>query len=262
MERVTLRFYEELNDFLPSHRRKRDFEIAFELPRSVKDLIESLGTPHVEVDLILVNGVSVGFDHIVGNGDRISVYPVFESLDIAGVTRLRPAPLRVPRFVLDVHLHVLTRRLRMLGFDAWWNNHAEDDELARCSVREKRILLTRDLGLLKRSVVTRGLFVRATDPENQIIEILDRLDLYDRIRPFARCIRCNGAIFPIRDPEAVRDEIDASVPVGVRNWCTEYRRCEACGRFYWKGSHYARMLEAVRRIRRARAAARTRLRSG
>ena len=117
MYRVTIRFYEELNDFLEPSRRKSDIEIVFPERRSVKDLIESFGVPHVEVDLILVNGESVDFSRIVADGDRISVYPVFETLDIGPVTRLRPDPLREPRFVLDVHLRKLARRLRLLGFD-------------------------------------------------------------------------------------------------------------------------------------------------
>ena len=176
MQRVTVRFYEELNDFLESKRRKVRSEITFELPRSVKDLIESLGVPHVEVDLILVNGESCRFDRIVGNGDDVSVYPVFESLNIGGVGRLRPRPLRVTRFVLDIHLGALTRRIRLVGFDAK-DSIVDDGELALCSSREERILLTRDLGLLKRGIVTRGLAIRASDPDEQLFELLDRLNL-------------------------------------------------------------------------------------
>ena len=248
MERVTIRFYEELNDFLPEDRRKRDFEVEFELPRSVKDLIESLGAPHVEVDLILINGLSVGFDHLVSDGDRISVYPVFESLDIGAVTHLRPEPLREMRFILDVHLCTLARRLRMLGFDTVWENGAEDEELASRSIREKRILLTRDLGLLKRGAVTHGLFVRAIDPDLQTREVVERLDLQSKIAPFTRCIRCNGRILPIDDLDSVRDALESSVPPGVRAWCTEYHRCESCGRYYWEGSHYQRMIDMISRL--------------
>ena len=109
MYRVTIRFYEELNDFLPPQRRKRDIEVTFPGRRSVKDLIESFCVPHVEVDLVLVNGASVDFSYIVADGDRISVYPVFESFDIAGLTRLRPRPLRETRFVLDVHVEYEAR---------------------------------------------------------------------------------------------------------------------------------------------------------
>lgn len=251
--RITLRFYEELNDFLPIHQRKQPFDAYFELPRSVKDLIESLGVPHVEVDLILVNGESVDFDCIVGNGDVISVYPMFESLALEGFTRLRPQPLRTPRFILDVHLRTLARKLRMLGFDTRYSNAADDEELAAISSTENRILLTRDLGLLKRSVVQRGLFVRETDPEKQIIEILDRLDLSARINPFTRCIRCNGAIVRVDATSIAKDgketDTTSQIPESVRKWCKEFHRCDSCEKYYWKGSHYEHMLDEVARIK-------------
>ena len=80
---------------------------------TVKHLIESLGVPHTEVDLILVNGEPAGFDYQVNDGDRISVYPVFEALNITSLDHPHPQPLRDPRFVLDVHLGRLAAYLRM-----------------------------------------------------------------------------------------------------------------------------------------------------
>jgi uncharacterized protein with PIN domain len=238
---VTLRFYEELNDFLPEERRKRDFTVQLESRTSVKDLIESLGVPHVEVDLILADGESVGFGHIVEQTQRIAVYPVFESLDIGEVQHLRPRPLRVPRFVLDVHLGWLARRLRMLGFDCLYENDAGDDRLAQLSADEGRILLTRDRELLKRKVVTRGSWVRATDPAQQVTEILDRLDLRGAIRPFGRCPRCNGTLEEV-DAAEVEDRVPAeSFAAFDRFW-----RCAACGRPYWRGSHVETLEEWMR----------------
>src|SRR5271157_1471134 len=160
MKQASLRFYAELNDFLPPERRATDIPCPFHVSPAVRDLIESLGVPHTEVDLILANGESVDFDYPVRDGDRISVYPVFESLDIAPLARVRPEPLRHPRFVVDVHLGRLAASLRMLGFDALYRNDASDEELARTSSEQERILLTRDRGLLKRSAVTRGYYVR------------------------------------------------------------------------------------------------------
>ncbi len=116
-QRATFRFYEELNDFLSPDRRKIAFDYAFNGTPSVKDSIEAIGVPHPEVDLILVNDVSVGFDHLLNGGERVAVYPMFERVDISSLTRLRPNPLREPRFVLDVHLGKLARYLRLLGFD-------------------------------------------------------------------------------------------------------------------------------------------------
>jgi uncharacterized protein len=245
MFRVTVRFYEELNDFLEPARRKRDMEILFPERRSVKDLVESLGVPHVEVDLILANGEAVGFGYIVRDGDRISVYPVFETLDIGPVTRLRPEPLREPRFVLDVHLQKLARRLRLLGFDVDFSPARDDDELADIAEAEDRILLSRDRQLMMRRKVARGLYVRNTDPERQVTEMLDRLDLRAKCRPFTRCIECNGPIAAL-DPDGPGfADAAEGVPPGVRSWCREYYRCGGCGRVYWKGSHYEKLARTV-----------------
>src|SRR5262245_35325727 len=94
----TFRFYEELNDFLAPERRGTSFEYAYTGTPSVKDAVEAIGVPHTEIDLILVDGVSVRFDHLLRGGERVAVYPCFERLDLTGVTRLRPEPLRTPRF--------------------------------------------------------------------------------------------------------------------------------------------------------------------
>ncbi len=244
---LTLRFYEELNDFLTPDRRKQTFQLTYELPRSVKDLIESLGVPHVEVDLILINGESVDFEHPVKDGDFISVYPVFEALDITTATRLRPAPMRESRFIADVHLKTLVRKLRMLGFDTLYDAAWDDPDLVRIAEAQNRILLTRDIGLLKRGELSRGLFIRSQDPGEQLTELIRRLDLKSQIRPLSRCIRCNGLLTPI----LIRNipDIEASIPPDIRTSQTSVSRCSDCGRYYWRGSHYDRMLEQIRNIR-------------
>ena len=160
MHKISIRFYEELNDFLPEEKQKLRFEHSYIDRTSVKDLIESLGVPHTEVDLILVNGKPVGFDYLINDDDDISVYPVFESIDITDLQHLRPKPLRKPKFVADVHLGRLARYMRMLGFDTLYKNNIDDDEIVNISVDEKRTILTRDRNILKRSVVTHGYFVR------------------------------------------------------------------------------------------------------
>mgnify|MGYP003576701787 FL=1 len=209
------RFYEELGDFLAPDRRKRSFVHAFDGTPSVKDRIESLGVPHTEVDLILVDGEPVPFTYRLGGGERVAVYPVFERFELGEANRLRPTPLREPRFVLDVHLGRLASYLRLLGFDTLYRNDYEDDALLRISRDQHRILLTRDTGLLKRSAITHGAFLHATDPRRQLREVLDRFQLDARIAPFSRCARCNGTVElldtapdehdPDREPPGERD---------------------------------------------------------
>ncbi|HSW52088.1 MAG TPA: Mut7-C RNAse domain-containing protein, partial [Sulfuricaulis sp.] len=156
MSQVQLRFYEELNDFLPPERRKVSFTHELTRRTSIKDLIESFGVPHTEVEVILVNGRSVDFSHIVQPGDRISVYPMFESLDISPLLRLRDKPLREPRFVIDANLGQLARYLRLLGFDVLYRNSFTDREVARIAGEEGRIVLTRDRALLQHKIITHG----------------------------------------------------------------------------------------------------------
>ncbi len=244
--RVDIRLYAELNDFLPSDRRGRPISLEVGAGTTVKDLAESLGVPHTEIDVILVNGESVDFGYQVGEGDRVSVYPVFEALDVSPLVRLRPRPLREVRFVLDVHLGRLARTLRLLGFDSVWRNDATDDELAAISVDERRILLTRDRGLLKRAKVTHGYFVRETDRRLQIIEILRRFDLFGAIAPFGRCLACNGVLEPV-----AKAEVEPRLPSRTRQDYDDFWTCPDCSRIYWKGSHYDHLATQVEGIRRA-----------
>ncbi len=241
MPHATFRFYAELNDFLPPARRRMEFAHAFHEPVSIKDVIESLGVPHTEVDLILINGSPVDFGHPVRDGDGISVYPVFESLDIHPLLRLRPEPLRRPAFVLDGHLGRLAAYLRLLGFDTLYRNDFDDGEIARISAGEQRILLTRDRGLLKRSVVTRGYCLRAVLPREQIREVVARFDLAQSAVPFRRCLACNALLQPV-EKQAILERL----PAGTREGCDEFHQCQGCGKIYWPGSHFARLQTIVR----------------
>ena len=236
MPEVSLRFYEELNDFLPQALRKRSFTCSYTPKQPIKQLIENHGVPHTEVEVILVNGESVAFDYLLQPGDRISVYPVFESMDVTPLLRLRPKPLRALRFIADAHLGKLARYLRLLGFDCLFFNDAGDSELARISVAQRRVLLTRDRGLLMHRVITHGCFVHATEPKRQLLEIVKRLQLEGVYNPFSRCMECNGQLAAVE-----KKRIEEQLPPRVREHHSDFWRCDACGRIYWKGSHYREM---------------------
>ncbi len=243
MARVRLRFYAELNDFLPPERRQVEFEHSASERASVKDVIESVGVPHAEVDLVLVNGVSVGFAHPVSDGDRISVYPVFEAVDISPIVRLRPRPLRNARFVLDTHLGRLAGYLRMLGFDALYRNDYDDEEIVRISISDGRIILTRDKGLLMRNAVTHGYWVRATRVREQVLEVVRRFDLAGQARPFTRCIVCNRELQPV-----AKEQVADRLLPKTRRYYQEFFICDSCGRIYWNGFHYEHMRRTVDEI--------------
>ncbi|MCV7394544.1 Mut7-C RNAse domain-containing protein [Mycobacterium paraseoulense] len=241
---VEVRVYAELNDFLSSQTRGTTVRRPFRPHQTVKDVLEAMGVPHTEVDLIVVNGYPRDFAYRPDFGDRIAAYPVFEALDVGATARLRPVPLRDPRFVVDVNLGRLAWLLRLLGFDVWWSNDADDKTLADISAEGHRILLTRDRGLLKRRAVTRGLFVRSGDPEEQALDVLRRLDLGERLAPLTRCVRCNGALTRV----AKQEVIDQLEPL-TRQYHDEFSRCAECGRVYWPGSHHEKLVRLVDRLR-------------
>ena len=238
MSYVQIRFYAELNDFLRDDQKKTRFKHELNRRTSVKDLIESLGVPHTEVEIILANGKSVDFGYIVRRQDDLSIYPMFESVDVTPVLKLRDAPLRDTRFVLDCHLGRLARYLRQFGFDTLYRNDYSDDELAHTSASEHRILLTRDRSLLKRSIITHGYFVRAFDPRQQLDEVIRRFDLRKQIIPFGRCTRCNGKV------EAVnKAAIEHLLEAKTRRYFDEFWQCTSCGQVYWEGSHVKHMIK-------------------
>ncbi len=241
---VDVRAYAELNDFLAAESRGVTVRRPFRSHQTVKDVLEAMGIPHTEVDLILVNGSPQGFSYRPSAGDRIAAYPMFEALDVGSTARLRPVPLRDPRFVVDVNLGRLARLLRVLGFDVWWSSDADDATLADVSLGQQRILLTRDRGLLKRRAITHGLFVHSQQPEEQVVEVIRRLDLGQRVAPFTRCLRCNGTLAVVSKDEV----IDQLEPL-TRQYYKEFSRCSECGRIYWAGSHHARLVGLVERLR-------------
>jgi uncharacterized protein len=245
MPTATFRFYAELNDFLGSGLRQSDFPHTFNGEASVKDRIESLGVPHTEVGAILVNGHPVTFLYLVQDGDRVAVYPDFYALPADEIALVRESYQGEKRFILDVHLGKLANYLRMLGFDTLYRNDYADEELARIAGEAKRILLTRDLGLLKRREVIYGYYVRSLDPSQQVAEVLHRFDLIDAIEPFHRCLACNGLLAAVDKGEI----LDRLLPK-TRRYYDEFYRCRVCEQIYWKGSHFERMQRFIEDLRR------------
>jgi uncharacterized protein len=244
MPDVSFRFYAQLNDFLAKPRRGCRFSHTVAGPASVKDAIEGIGVPHPEVDLILVNGRSEPFTYRLRDGDDIAVYPRFRTVDVSGLERVGVDPPQVARFTADVHLGRLAALLRLCGFDTLLAT--EGDAAAGALAADERIVLTRDIGSLKRRVVRHGYWVRETAPERQLVEVLDRFDLTRSMHPFERCTRCNTLLVAV-PPSAVADEL----PPRTREDFDEFQRCAGCGRVYWKGSHYERLAALMARIRAA-----------
>jgi uncharacterized protein len=245
MNVAKFRFYEELNDFLPERRKKILFGFSFEGNPSIKDIVESLGVPHSEVDLIIVNGISVTFDYNLNDNDLVSVYPVFENLDITNLTHLREKPLRNSKFICDVQLGRLARYLRIFGFDTLYNNKYSVKTIIKISNDEKRIILTRNVFLLKNSLVIRGFWIRSQDAYNQLVQVIHNSDLLSQIKLIYRCSNCNGIL------ETVPKELimDRLLP-NTKKYFSEFQKCNQCNRIFWKGSHYKKILDLSENVRK------------
>lgn len=240
---VEIRVYAELNDLLPPRARYSALSRPVRPHQTVKDIVEAAGIPHTEIDLLLVNGESVGFGYHPHPGDRLAVYPMFESLDITALTRVRPRPLREPRVLVDVNLGGLARLLRLMGLDVRCEFDADDARLAEISTSDHRVVLTRDRGLLARRTVTHGVLVHADHPLEQTVEVIARLDLADCLAPLTRCLRC-GALLA----DVAKDDIIDRIPPLTRRYHETFRRCTSCERVYWAGTHQRRLDELVSRI--------------
>ena len=237
--RIELRAYAELVDLVAAS----ELEVPFGQPRSVKDLVESVGIPHPEIGLLLVDGVAVDFDHRLTGGERVAVYPPFCELVPDADADLWHAPPEPCRFVLDVHLGTLARRLRLLGFDSWYRTDADDAELARVAVDEQRILLTRDRELLMRRVIQHGYCPRSDDPEEQAIEVVRRYGLAERRAPLTRCVRCNGELTPVDKADVLNE-----LPPRTRRAFDTFARCPRCEQLYWPGSHVDALTTFLARV--------------
>lgn len=240
MSQAAFTFYGALNYFLHRRQKNKTITQSFDWRASVKDMIESIAPPHPEIELILVNGRSVGWEYIVQDGDDIHVYPDYDAVSLPDKVRLLPPYQGAPTFILDTHLGRLASYLRMMGFDTLYRNDYEDDVLAQISHDEGRILLTRDIGVLKRGIVVYGYFVRHTNPRQRLLEISRRYTLTPYVNAFGRCMACNGDLIMV-DKAAIQ----AHIPKDTYAYYEDFQQCQRCHKIYWKGSHYVKMAAII-----------------
>jgi len=243
-DEVNIRFYAELNLLLPAKQRDTGFNYEIKKTRSVKDLIESIGVPHTEVDLIFVNDESVDFTYQIEGGEQIRIYPSSNNLDNPALIHNQPGALAEPKFLLDVHLGRLATYLRMLGFDTLYRNDYDDPTLAHISAQQNRILLTCDRKLLMRNAVTHGYLVNSRKPRQQIHEVLKRFDLFDYQNERARCLRCNGIIHTV-SKQAIATQL---LPL-TKKYYDDFFQCDSCDKIYWEGSHHSKIQTLVATVK-------------
>jgi uncharacterized protein with PIN domain len=239
---VRLCFHGDLNVFLRSQPGKAVVERPLAEKTSIKDVIESCGVPHPEVDLILVDEQTVGFDHTVAGDAKVEVFPVQNRGSHQTEKHLQH--IGIKSFVADGHLGGLTRNLRLLGFDVAYNQTADDRQLIEVMARENRALLTRDRRLLMHAIVQHGYCPRSQNPNEQTVEVVRRFELSELIAPFTRCLRCNAPL----EEAAKADIIDKLEPLTKIHY-DQFRRCPNCKQIYWPGSHFPKLQKRIEAIR-------------
>ena len=189
--RAYIRVYEELNDFLAPERKRKEFLFRFGSRTSVRQLLKSIGIPAPTVDLVLANGKSVSPSHVLRDNERISLYPVFELLDISPVQRVRTRPLRRTRFAVGPGLAQLAIYLRLFGFDVVQVDRRSAGASGGSFSGGGRILLSNDSREQSQSDIAHVLRITKSKPFHQFLEVVEQLDLKRALAPYTRCIYCN-----------------------------------------------------------------------
>lgn len=235
--KISVRCYAELNDYLPPEYRYRDSLLIFSFSPTVQNVLDVLNLDTQYVDLIVRDKVSIDLSTILADGERISIYPTIESFDISSIELLHPTPLRNPKFIADVHLGKLARLLRLTGFDTIYFNTFDEDRIIQLSVNERRCILSMSSRYHSNTTVQRFFQICSTSPYVQLQEVFNRFDLWNSIKPFTRCLKCNSVLQHMTMANAQLERI----PQRVRSWCSEYQYCFQCNQYFWKGSHYEKL---------------------
>ncbi|MFE0464215.1 Mut7-C RNAse domain-containing protein [Kitasatospora sp. NPDC058965] len=222
---IEIGFAPELQVFVAAAKRVAGARVKVDGVSTLGHVVESLGVPLTEVGELLVDGRPVRNGHIPAQGESVTVRPVARPQALAG-----PA-----RFLLDVHLGTLARRLRLLGVDAAYENlDIGDAALAARSAAEQRVMLSRDRGLLHRRELWAGAYVYSHRPAEQLRDVLSRFA--PPLAPWTRCTACNGTL-RAADKAAVQERLAD----GTERSYDVFAQCADCEQVYWRGAHHARL---------------------
>jgi len=222
---VCLRFDEELRFFLAPRNRGAGVRVPLDGTSTIGHLVESLGVPLTEVGSLSCAGQAVPASRRPQAGDVVDVRPV---------NRPQRLPISPPRFLLDVHLGALARRLRLVGVDCAYSNDAADDELIALANTANRVLLTQDRGLLRRRSLRLGGHVRGGMPDQQLLDVLQRYA--PPLAPWTICPACNGRLATVR-----KADVEHALQLGTRRTYDAFKLCPDCGQVYWRGAHSRRL---------------------
>lgn len=230
---------------LLSHKYQGKKEIDYPLTRraSIKDIIEALHIPHTEISSIFQNDTEISFSHIPEAGERIFLHSFSHGTDVTQPSLLRPDPLPITSFIVDINVGKLARLLRMSGIDTVYDPQWQEKDIAEMAAADRRILLSRNRDLLRRKCILWGHLVRAEQPEKQLAEVMTLFGLRDAIQPFSRCLQCNALLQPVG-----KSTILHRLEPLTRKYYRKFHVCPDCEQIFWRGSHHKRMEELIERV--------------
>lgn len=135
--------------------------------------------------------------------------------------------------------------MRRFGFDTAYRNDYQDKEIVEKAVSEKRIILSRDLGLLMRKQVKWAKFIWNDDPKAQLKEVFERFNL-NKYYPeqASRCVNCNSKLIDIK-----KEEIIERLEPKTKKHFEDFKYCQQCDKIYWKGSHFEKTEELLTKLK-------------
>lgn len=236
-------FHADLQQLLRTRHQEHMQRVEFNGDQTIKHLVESLGVPHTEIGQLIVAEQEVGFGYLVKSDDLVHVFSATAELDRLSGMVIQGNLAISPRFILDNHLGKLASHLRMLGIDTDYSNQYQDQQLADFAVANGRILLSRDRQLLMRKTIRYGYLLRSMIPDEQLVEVLERFNLFTEIQLFKRCMTCNHLLEPVE-----KQQIEDQLQPLTRKYFFDFHICTGCGQIYWPGSHVERMQTRLKEI--------------
>ena len=233
----------KLKTFLSKRFRKKPIDLAWEEHRTLKDWIESLRIPHIEVGRITVNSKKSALNNRLQDKDIVEVFEIDGPYDPRKVSQQHEILLPHIKFIADVHLGKLVRYLRILGLDCHYQEPWDDNKLAEKADKENRIMLSRDVGLLQRKCISHGKFLYSDDPIEQAKEILNRYEIYDLCKPMSRCVSCNSLMKTV-----AKQNIEHLIEPGTKQSYEQFFQCQSCSKVYWHGAHVKNILKTLKEI--------------
>lgn len=207
---------------------------------SIKDIVESLGLPHTEIGQLKGNGKYINFHYIPEQEMVIELHPFDTELVSKLPNPLWPKLWEETKFMVDINVAKLARNLRMIGIDTSMVPVLPLRDIGALARREKRIILTRNRELLKCKTILFGRLVRSENHISQLQEIVKLYSLQDKIKPFSRCITCNGRLQEV-EKETVIERLQ---PLTIKYY-DFFKQCNNCGGIFWQGSHHGKMVSLI-----------------